>query len=80
MNPRRNTYTIMKTYLDKRNRLQSQQTGIRGGSEKEAMHIFETNVAAAGVARPRMVGVVLIDAADNVIAEWTKPVESERAA
>ena len=79
MKPTR-TYTVIKTFLDKRNRLQTQQTGIRGGSEKEAMHIFETNVAAAGVARPRMVGVVLIDSAENVIAEWTKPVAGKVAA
>ena len=68
------TYTVVKTFLDKRNRLQTQQTGIHGGTEAEALHVFNTNVAAAGNTRPRMVGVTLIDAAENVIAEWTKPV------
>ena len=73
---KKRTYTIVKTFLDKRNRLQTQQTGIHGGTEAEAIHIFETNVAAAtGNTRPRMVGVTLIDAAENVVAEWTKPVE-----
>ena len=75
MKPTR-TYTVVKTFLDKRNRLQTQGTGIHGGTEAEALHIFNTNVAAAtGNTRPRMVGVTLIDAAENAIAEWTKPVE-----
>ena len=75
MKPTR-TYTIVKTFLDKRNHLRTQGTGIHGGTEAEALHIYNTNVAAAtGNTRPRMVGVTLIDAAENVIAEWTKPVE-----
>ena len=72
---RQRDYTIVKTFLDKRNHLQTQGTGIHGGTQADALHIYHTNVAAAGSTRPRMVGVTLIDAAENVVAEWTKPVE-----
>lgn len=75
-----NTYTIIKTYLDKRGHLRTHHTGIVGGSEKEALHIFRQNMVAAGTSHTRIAGLVLIDAAENVVAEWTKPVDGKAAA
>ena len=77
--PTKNTYTIVKTYIDKRGHLATHNTGIVGGSEKEALHIFRQNIVAAGTSHTQISVLVLIDAAETEIAEWTKPVESEVA-
>lgn len=79
MKPTR-TFTIVKTYLNKRGHLATSKTGINGGTEKEALHIFRQNIVAAGTSHTQIGALVLIDAAENVIAEWTKPVAGKVAA
>lgn len=73
------TYTIVKTYVNKRGKLATHTTGIHGGTEKEALFIFRQNIAAAGTSHKQIAALVLIDAAENVLAEWTKPVEGMAA-
>ena len=70
--PPTRTYTVIKTFIDRKCRLATGHTGIHGGDEKEAMYVFNAHVRAAGTTHPRMTGVTLIDAAGNVIAEWSR--------
>ena len=72
MKPSR-TYSIIHTFLDKHGHLITRpSTGIRGCTEKEALDIYRTHVASAR-RNKRLLGVVLVDAADNVLAEWARP-------
>ena len=78
MKPSR-TYSIIHTFLDKHGHLITKpSTGIHGGTEKEALDIYRGHVASADHNK-RLLGVVLVDADDNVLAEWTKPVEGKVA-
>ena len=70
------TYTVIKTLIDRKGRLATGHTGIHGGNEREAIHVFNTHVIAATTTHPRMIGVVLVDAAENVIAQWTRDAEA----
>lgn len=74
------THTIIKTLIAKNGRLTTATTGVVGGSEKEALYLFDGTVRAANTTHPHIVAVVLVDAADNAIAEWTKPVNAQVAA
>lgn len=67
-----NSHTIIKTFIDKRGHLMTNSTGIVGGTEMEAMMHFDITVRAAGSTHPQIVGIVLVDAADTVMAEWAR--------
>jgi len=71
MKPNR-TYTVIKTFIDRKGRLATGHTGIHGGNEREAMYLFNSHVRAAGTTHPRMIAVALIDAGGHVIAEWSR--------
>lgn len=87
---KQNTFTIISTYVNRSKQVATGSTGIRGGDTEIAMHHFNQHVATrkAQMAEGKTwrgvpintLSIVLIDAAENVIAEWYKPVEAAVAA
>lgn len=74
------TYSIIRTFMDKHSHLVSASTGIVGGNEKEARYLFNAKVVAYSANHPRVMSLVLVDAAENVIDQWERPVEIGAAA
>ena len=68
------SHEIIKTYIDRAGRVQVGKTGVVGGTDKEALYLFEGNVRAASTTLPQVIGLVLVDAAGTMLAEWARPV------
>lgn len=73
------SHTIIHSYIDKSGYLRTNGHGIVGGSDKEAMHHFNAHVRATATTHKNVIGIVLIDAAQNVLGEWTADVKAKVA-
>ena len=70
----RNSHTIIRTFFDKHGHLESRATGVVGGTYEDAYHHYQ-GIVAACTQRPRVVGVILIDHEEVVLAEWNANVK-----
>ena len=85
------TYQILHTFINRYGRLQTRvNSSIHGGTDAMARECFDQHVRFAENAWAkgrtwnrvpvRITGIVLIDAAENVLAEWThQPVKAVAA-
>ena len=68
-------HKIIHTYFDRHGHLISGvSTGIRGATCEEAYSIYRAHVASA-TKNKRLVGVILIDHEEVVLAEWNANVK-----
>lgn len=84
------THQIIRTYLNRHGVLESRATRFVGYTDESALHHFEQHKQHAEDAWAegrtwngvpvRTTGLVLIDASENVLAEWTHQPEMEVAA
>lgn len=75
------THSIIRTFINRHGRLESRATGFHGYDDAGARHHFDQHVRFAENAwqKPRTwngvpvrtTQLVLIDATENVLAEWT---------
>ena len=73
------SHTILHTYLDKYGHLLTNGHGINGGTDEQAMHHFNAHVRATATTHKNVIGIVLIDAAENVLAEGSGNVKEGAA-
>ena len=71
-------HKIIHTYFDRHGRhlISGVSTGIRGATCEEAYSIYKAHVASA-TKNKRLVGVILIDHEEVVLAEWNANVKEE---
>ena len=86
--PKRNDdYAILHTFVNRHKQVESRKNaGLTGCTEQQAISIFDQHVRFAKIegrtwqgVPVNILSVVLVDADDNVLAQWHKPVESEVA-
>jgi hypothetical protein len=61
----------VKTYLNKRGEFSVKKTGIMGGSDKEALHLFNGTVRHALV-NQNLFAVMLVTERGEKLAEWSR--------